>query len=942
MEQLKLNGWKVYEYYFTDNNIYVKLPEVDCVIMHRVPYIPYIDQIIRKAKKFGVKVYFDIDDIVFDMEYAKKSDGINYLSEEEKKLYFEGVKRYRKTLERCDGVITSTKFLHDVAKKYNTNVGINRNCISRELFELSEKENMNYLKKDSIIRIGYFSGTKTHNKDFLEAADALYEILKKYKNVHLVIGGLLDLPKKFDKVKQQIEKKPLVPWKKLPSIIKQVDINLAPLEPNNPFCRAKSELKYFEAAILKIPTVASNIDAFRYAIDQGRNGFLAQNINEWYENLEKLILDEELRKEVGINAYEDALENYTSEKRGKNLINVIDKLDSNRNKLQVEVKGLIINFLIPQPFKGSGGHTTIFRMMRYLTSVGHTVNAYVQPGNNFKMQSNSDAQKFADENFFITGAKFYIDKGKFVNSDIFIATSWPTAYIVNNVTNTKEKFYFIQDFEPYFYPMSSEYKLAENSYRLPLKGITIGQWLTNKLSKDYDLDCDYINFGVDSNLYNFDGKKVSNSEKIKIVFYARASTPRRGFEIAVKALKLVYEKYKDKIDIILFGGKNLDKDKLNFKYIDKGVLTQKELAKLYKDSHIGLVLSLTNCSLLPLELMASKCAVVDISSETVEGIMQHEVNAILAKPYPESIADCIGYLIENKTKREEIVDRAYKYALSFTWEKAGEQFDNILISKTVCNMSGSLIRSIKGNSQENIQYPLPELNYGTKVSQVIKASYNNLHRIDVFIGNYGRNNDIVLKANIRSYPNGKVIITSGQKNMKNVKDNSWVNFEFDPIVNSQGRYYIIDFEMNCNLGEGVSLYAAKNDIGFELQINNLRQEGTLAYRSYYKNSETLINGVEDYERIESETNVDNVNEIATTQTLETSEMIDLLQKKIYDNLNAKSTQLDTVWIEIKELRQRIQHLELQIDLAKHSLPYRVYSKIKRTKFVKLIKKMIGR
>ena len=36
--------------------------------------------------------------------------------------------------------------------------------------------------------------------------------------------------------------------------------------------------------------------------------------------------------------------------------------------------------------------------------------------------------------------------------------------------------YFVQDFEPLFYPMGSDYLLAENTYRKGLYHITTGAW----------------------------------------------------------------------------------------------------------------------------------------------------------------------------------------------------------------------------------------------------------------------------------------------------------------------------------------------------------------------------------------------------------------------------------------------------------------------------------
>jgi hypothetical protein len=60
----------------------------------------------------------------------------------------------------------------------------------------------------------------------------------------------------------RLDQRPFVEWTRLPAEISRVDINLIPLV-LNPFTEAKSDLKYYEAAVLKIPSVATLTEFFR-------------------------------------------------------------------------------------------------------------------------------------------------------------------------------------------------------------------------------------------------------------------------------------------------------------------------------------------------------------------------------------------------------------------------------------------------------------------------------------------------------------------------------------------------------------------------------------------------------------------------------------------------------------------------------------------------------
>ena len=52
-------------------------------------------------------------------------------------------------------------------------------------------------------------------------------------------------------------------------------------------------------------------------VKDGYNGFLAGNDDEWFEKIEKLILDKELRRYIRKNALDNVLSDYKIEDRVK-------------------------------------------------------------------------------------------------------------------------------------------------------------------------------------------------------------------------------------------------------------------------------------------------------------------------------------------------------------------------------------------------------------------------------------------------------------------------------------------------------------------------------------------------------------------------------------------------------------------------------------------------
>ena len=72
-----------------------------------------------------------------------------------------------RTLSLCDAAITTTERLAEELGHYVSEVFINRNTASDEMYALSEKAWREKKREDKTVGIGYFSGSMTHNDDFL-------------------------------------------------------------------------------------------------------------------------------------------------------------------------------------------------------------------------------------------------------------------------------------------------------------------------------------------------------------------------------------------------------------------------------------------------------------------------------------------------------------------------------------------------------------------------------------------------------------------------------------------------------------------------------------------------------------------------------------------------------------------------------------------------------
>lgn len=282
------------------------LDQVRIVILWRTLYSSEIEKIIIYARKSGCLVVFDIDDLMFDPGIAtpEQMDAIRSLNRKQSDIQAY-CSRMQTTALQSDLCLATTREIADGFGRLGKKCFVVPNGYSRESFRKSAEIGLNRPGDPSLIRIGYAGGTLTHQRDFALAIPAIIRILNEFPHARLTtfaeVLNFSEFPE-LAGLSRQIETRAMVPYPDLMYEIVRFDINIAPLE-NTDFCNAKSELKFFEAALLGIPTIASPAPPFKRVISHGTNGFISNSDEDWYESLRLLVTDSTLRETIGRNAF---------------------------------------------------------------------------------------------------------------------------------------------------------------------------------------------------------------------------------------------------------------------------------------------------------------------------------------------------------------------------------------------------------------------------------------------------------------------------------------------------------------------------------------------------------------------------------------------------------------------------------------------------------------
>lgn len=189
--------------------------------------------------------------------------------------------------------------------------------------------------------------------------------------------------------------------------------------------------------------------------------------------------------------------------------------------------------------------------------------------------------------------------------------------------------------------MSDGYVRGQNSYAKGLAPICIGHWLPHVLRKQFGIGAAYGGLGVDTSIYY---PIPGVAKKDMVAFLYQPEKWRRMPETCIAALAIV-KQHRPQTEIVLYGSNA--QPNLPFEATQRGLIHDlSELNLIYNEATVGLCLSLTNPSRIPIEYMAAGCVPVDLYR--YNNLFDNPTGtSLLAYQSEASIASAILHLLEN-------------------------------------------------------------------------------------------------------------------------------------------------------------------------------------------------------------------------------------------------------------------------------------------------------
>lgn len=242
--------------------------------------------------------------------------------------------------------------------------------------------------------------------------------------------------------------------------------------------------------------------------------------------------------------------------------------------------------------------------------------------------------------------------------DVAFATLWITAFPLLGLRDVRRKCYFLQDWEPLFYPAGTLSGLVEATYRFGFHAICN----TSSLANSYRAlggTADYFSPAVDSKIFSAAARVPRRQEDPFVLFcYGRPTVPRNCFEALAEGLAELKRRYGSRIDIVFAGGE-WDPADYGLAGVGRnlGLLSYAGTGQLYRAVDIGIVAMATqHPSYLPFELMASGVALVTTRNIYTSWLLKDQENCLLCETLRGDIVRAVSALIDDPDLRDRIAD----------------------------------------------------------------------------------------------------------------------------------------------------------------------------------------------------------------------------------------------------------------------------------------------
>jgi len=267
----------------------------------------------KLARRMGKKTLFDLDDAPFGLYHNQKA-----------------LQKAILMMKISSAVIVGSRKLKQFAQNFNNCTHIINSSIKLKYYKPKKKS-----EKFKFVTLGWIGDGVGYKQDLSLLIRPLEQLAKKFPLKLIIIGALgqKEIYSAFNALKNvDVTIIDSIDWADplaVPSAIQEFDIGLYPLL-DNEYNRYKCGFKALEYMAMQVPVIASPVGQTSVIIEDGKEGFLVSDEEQWYEKLKMLIENEELRKKMGAMGRKKVESNYSLKICANKFAGVLKNLKESR------------------------------------------------------------------------------------------------------------------------------------------------------------------------------------------------------------------------------------------------------------------------------------------------------------------------------------------------------------------------------------------------------------------------------------------------------------------------------------------------------------------------------------------------------------------------------------------------------------------------------------
>lgn len=625
---------------------------VSLVVFRRVPGTPSIFAFLEAAKQLGIPVVYDVDDHAFE----PATSSLNVL----------GAYAHRTMLLGCQFALFPTSSLLECGRKLNRKSYLVPSGLeARHLDAIAGRPSR--LVLPGRVVIGYVVDSYSGLGDIQPAAAAIARVLTENRNVTLRIVGDFDLDQvaEWRDLRTRIELEPTAHGPADRIKYPEFDINVAPRAIGRPQAEAKSEVEFFEAGLLGVPTVAAATGAFCDAISDGETGFIVRTGDDWYRALSRLVRDRGLRELVGAAAREFVIDAYGPQTLGLAARKIFSSIIRCHRAAQGRADdALVVTMVLDRLRPDSAIQATAISLMRGLSRHGHDIGIHiVEPPAQFATPDDFRAQHELLGHDAVTWGRRALRP-----ADVCIATCGETLGLLGQQVHCAHTAVHLIG--------NLQCAPEAGSQQRPVRKLAIDPWVASCLKRDLNINADWLPFHVDRSVFRPVPGAFRSGDRLLV--YLDSEAPADLAEAAIAGLTQFHESAVFRGQIEIVGSE--EGLQVSFPHITHDMPSARHMARLFSECTLGIAVRPANPPPLIFGMMACGLPVIDFDFVNRAALYGAALPVLACAPQPDALAAAVTRLIAIPAERDQIAANALQFAAGLADEtEVVRRFEEALV-----------------------------------------------------------------------------------------------------------------------------------------------------------------------------------------------------------------------------------------------------------------------